>query len=92
MAQEAIETPVIGRLRALVEAGIALTSELSLDRLLQRLVETAAAMTGRPLRRARRDRPERRTRLERFVTTGLTPDDARARSASCRAAAASSAC
>ena len=34
------------RLRALLEAGIALTSELSLDALLQRLVEVAAELTG----------------------------------------------
>jgi two-component system, NarL family, sensor histidine kinase DevS len=35
-----------GRLRALVAAGIALSSELSLDDLLRRLVESAAALTG----------------------------------------------
>lgn len=34
------------RLRRLFEAGIALSSELSLDALLQKLVETAAALTG----------------------------------------------
>ena len=34
------------RLRGLVEAGIALSSELSLDDLLQKLAETAAALTG----------------------------------------------
>ena len=34
------------RMRALVEAGIALTSELSLDAVLQKLIETAAALTG----------------------------------------------
>jgi hypothetical protein len=33
-------------MRRLVEAGIALTSELSLDALLQRLVEIAAELTG----------------------------------------------
>ena len=36
-----------GRLRRLVEAGIALTSELSLEALLQRLVDTAAELTER---------------------------------------------
>jgi signal transduction histidine kinase len=35
-----------GRLRALFEAGLAVTSELSLDGLLQRLVEAAAELTG----------------------------------------------
>jgi hypothetical protein len=34
------------RLRALLDAGIALSSELSLDALLQRLVETAGTLTG----------------------------------------------
>src|SRR4029077_2647926 len=34
------------RLRALIDAGIALSSELSLDALLQQLVETAAQLTG----------------------------------------------
>ena len=34
------------RLRTLVEAGIALTSELSLDAVLQRIVDTAADLTG----------------------------------------------
>ena len=36
----------IDRLRILVDAGIALSSELSLDALLQRIVETAAQLTG----------------------------------------------
>jgi two-component system, NarL family, sensor histidine kinase DevS len=42
MAQQAAPD----RLRALVDAGIALSSELSLDALLQQLVETAAQLTG----------------------------------------------
>ena len=37
--------PADSRLRALVEAGIALTSQLSLTTLLQRLIETAAVLT-----------------------------------------------
>ena len=36
----------LDRLRVLVDAGIALSSELSLDALLQQLVETAAQLTG----------------------------------------------
>jgi signal transduction histidine kinase len=36
----------LGRLRVLVDAGIALSSELSLDALLQRIVETAAELSG----------------------------------------------
>jgi len=63
-------TPNEDRLRALVEAGVAITSELSLDALLERLVETAAELTG-----ARYgalgviDRSG--SQLERFVTTGI---------------------
>ena len=34
------------RIRSLLDAGIALTSELSLDALLQNLTETAAELTG----------------------------------------------
>ena len=65
------------RLRALVGAGIALSSELSLDELLKRLVETAAVLT-----RARyvalgvidRDGDE----LERFITHGIDGDGVKA--------------
>ena len=39
-------SPDESRLRALFEATIALTSELSLDSLLQKLVETASALTA----------------------------------------------
>ena len=58
------------RLRALVEAGVAITSELSLDVLLQRLVEKAAELTG-----ARYGAlgviDEGGSELEHFVTTGI---------------------
>ena len=40
------DQPAESRLRALFESSVALTSELSLDALLQKLVETAAALTG----------------------------------------------
>lgn len=64
------------RLRALVEAGIGVTSELALDGVLQRIVEAAAAITGAPYAALGViDRSGRR--LEQFVTTGLT-DEARA--------------
>jgi GAF domain-containing protein len=36
----------LDRLRVLVDAGITLSSELLLDALLQRIVETAAELTG----------------------------------------------
>ena len=58
------------RLRVLVDAGIALSSELSLDALLQRLVETAAQLTG--ARYAALGVIDRSGQgLERFVTTGI---------------------
>jgi len=58
------------RLRALVEAGVALTSELSLDALLQRLVEAASELTG--ARYAALGVIDRSgSELERFLTTGM---------------------
>jgi signal transduction histidine kinase len=61
------------RVQALVEAGIALSSELSLDALLQRLVETAAELTGaRYAALGVIDAAGRE--LERFVTHGVDPE------------------
>jgi GAF domain-containing protein len=58
------------RIRALLDAGIALSSELSLDALLQKLVETAAELTGaRYVALGVIDRAGRE--LERFITHGL---------------------
>jgi signal transduction histidine kinase len=58
------------RLRALVESGIALSSELSLDSLLQRLVEAAAALTqARYAALGVIDATGRQ--LERFLTHGV---------------------
>ena len=62
-----------GRLRALVEAGIALTSELSLDALLERLVELAAELTGARYARARRDRPRAARGSSGSSPTASTP-------------------
>jgi signal transduction histidine kinase len=60
----------LDRLRVLVDAGIALNAELSLDALLQRLVETAAELTGaRYAALGVIDRTGQR--LERFLTTGI---------------------
>ena len=78
------------RLRGLVEAGIALSSELSLDALLQKLVETAAELTGAryaALGVIDRSRTQPRTLRYHRHRRG----DAPRRSASCRAGAASSA-
>jgi signal transduction histidine kinase len=63
-------TPQLDRLRVLVDAGIALSSELSLDGLLQRLTETAANLTG--ARYAALGVIDTSGQgLERFVTTGI---------------------
>jgi GAF domain-containing protein len=62
--------PETDRLRGLVDAGIALSSELSLDDLLQKLVETAAGLTGARYA-ALGVIDESGTELERFLTTGI---------------------
>jgi signal transduction histidine kinase len=60
----------LDRLRVLVDAGIALSSELSIDSLLQRIVETAAELTG--ARYAALGVIDRAGQgLERFLTTGI---------------------
>ncbi len=66
-------TPGQDRLRALLEAGVAITSELSLDALLQRVVETAADLIG--ARYAALGVIDRSgSQLERFMTTGIDPE------------------
>jgi signal transduction histidine kinase len=59
-----------GRLRALFAAGLAVTSELSLDALLQRLVEAAAELTGARYA-ALGVIDASGSELERFVTHGI---------------------
>jgi two-component system, NarL family, sensor histidine kinase DevS len=66
-------TPSEDRLRALIDAGLAITSELSLDALLERLVETAVSLTGAHYA-ALGVIDRSGTLLERFVTTGIGPD------------------
>lgn len=61
------------RLQGLVEAGIALSSELSLDALLQRIVETAAALTSAQYAALGVIDVSGRE-LERFVTHGIDPE------------------
>ena len=63
----------VDRLRAIVDAGVALASELSLDAVLQKIVETSAELTGARYAALGRDRPERPA-LERFVVTGIDPE------------------
>jgi signal transduction histidine kinase len=64
------------RTRALVEAGIALSSELSLDAVLQKLVETAAGLTSAQYAALGVLDPSGE-HLERFITTGVD-DETRA--------------
>ena len=66
-------TPTESRLRALLEASMAIASDLSLDSLLQRLVTTAAELTGARYAALGVIDPSG-LQLERFVTTGI--DDA----------------
>jgi signal transduction histidine kinase len=65
------------RLRALVGAGIALSSELSLDELLRRLVETAAVLT-RARYAALGVIDSSGGELERFITHGIGADESKA--------------
>ena len=66
-------TPAADRLRAFVHATVAITGELSLDALLQQLVEAAAALIG--ARYAALGVIDRSgAELERFLTTGIDPD------------------
>ena len=58
------------RWRRLIETGIAVTSELSLDALLQRIVEAAAQLTGAKYAALGVIDPSGRA-LERFLTTGI---------------------
>ena len=62
--------PQTDSLRGLVDAGIALSSELSLDDLLQKLAETAAALTGARYA-ALGVINKTGTGLERFLHTGI---------------------
>jgi signal transduction histidine kinase len=66
-------TTETGRLRTLVETGIAINSELSLERVLERIVEAAAHVTG--ARYAALGVIDLSGHgLERFVTYGISPD------------------
>jgi signal transduction histidine kinase len=62
-----------GRLRALFEAGLAVSSELSLEALLRRLVETAAELTGARYA-ALGVIDATGTELEQFITHGIDTD------------------
>jgi signal transduction histidine kinase len=64
------QTEVTDRLRGLVEAGIAVSSELSLDGVLQRIAEAASTLTGAPYA-ALGVIDRSGTQLERFVAHGI---------------------
>ncbi|HUJ56383.1 MAG TPA: GAF domain-containing protein [Gaiellaceae bacterium] len=65
------------RMRALIEAGIALSSELSLEAVLQKVVEAAARLTGARYAALGVLDPSGQ-RLERFLTTGIDAETHRA--------------
>ena len=65
--------PEIDRLRAIVDAGVALASELSLDAVLERIVEAAAELTGARYAALGVLDPTGHG-LERFVVTGIDAD------------------
>jgi signal transduction histidine kinase len=71
------ETLAHSRLRALFEAGMALTSELSLEAVLRRLLEAAAELTEARYAALGVIDPSG-SRLERFLTHGIEPDVAAA--------------
>lgn len=62
-----------GRLRALFEAGLAVSSELSLDSLLHRLVTAAAELTGARYAALGVIAPNG-SELEQFLTHGIDAD------------------
>ena len=64
------EHAAVDRLRVLIDAGIALSSELSLDAVLQQFVEKAAILTGARYA-ALGVIDQSGTALERFFTTGI---------------------
>ena len=64
------EHAAVDRLRVLIDAGIALSSELSLDAVLQQFVEKAALLTGARYA-ALGVIDQSGTALERFFTTGI---------------------
>ncbi len=61
------------RMRALLDAGIAISSQLSLDSLLQKLTETAAELTEARYAALGVIDPSGRE-LERFLTHGIDPE------------------
>ena len=68
-----VEPDVASRLRVLVEAGVALSSELTLESLLRRLIGTAVDLTGASYG-AMGVIDRAGTGLDQFITVGMKPD------------------
>ncbi len=67
------EPPSIERDKALIQAGMVLASELSLDAVLQRIVELAVDITGARYGALGVLTPDRRS-IEEFITVGVSPE------------------
>jgi signal transduction histidine kinase len=67
-------TPPSQRDKALIEAGMVLASELSLDAVLQRIVELAVEISDARYGALGVLTPDRRT-IEEFITVGVTPEE-----------------
>jgi signal transduction histidine kinase len=71
--EAANERKLRAQLELLNEAAIAITAELGLDRVLQRIVDLARDLAG--ARYAALGVPDRQGGLEQFITSGLTPEE-----------------
>ena len=72
---EADERRLSAQLEALLEASMAITAELAIDRVLQRIVDLARTLVG--ARYAALGVPSPGGTLEKFVTSGMTPAEIR---------------
>lgn len=73
---EADERRLSAQLEALLEASMAITAELAIDRVLQRIVDLARTLVG--AKYAALGVPNPGGTLDKFVTSGMTPDEIRA--------------
>ena len=73
---EADERRLSAQLEALLEASMAITAELAIDRVLQRIVDLARSLVG--AKYAALGVPNPGGTLDKFVTSGMTPEEVRA--------------
>ncbi|MBP7689259.1 MAG: GAF domain-containing sensor histidine kinase [Thermoflexales bacterium] len=73
---EADERRLSAQLEALLEASMAITAELAIDRVLQRIVDLARTLVG--AKYSALGVPNPGGTLDKFVTSGMTPDEVRA--------------